>query len=285
MIVVTGVTGQLGHAFRKRLGESAVYLDRGALDLESPSAIERTIRDHRPDLVINCAAYTKVDLAETERDLAFAVNSGAVGTLAAVCREVGARFVTYSTDYVFDGSKVGAYTESDTPGPINVYGESKREGEERALSADPDALVIRTSWVMSATHRSFASVMYGLIERGDVKVVADQQGRATFVDDLAAATMDAVDAGVTGLLHVTNEGDVTWFEIAQQIAEIAGFDRRRVHPCTTDEYPTAAVRPRNSVLASERATGLGLVPMRRYEEPLAETIREIATADRDESPR
>lgn len=274
-LVVTGASGQLGHAFTKLLGLGAVYVDRSSLDLTSPDDIGPVIRTIDPSVVINCAAYTAVDAAESDRTTAHLVNALAVEELARVCRDVDARLVTYSTDYVFDGTKQGPYVESDPTDPINVYGATKLEGEERALAALPSTLVIRTSWVMSGTHRSFASVMLELIGRGDVSVVDDQFGCPTFVDDLAAATLEAIAVDAAGIVHITNTGVASWYEVARAIAEAAGFDVARVHPCTTADYPTAAARPANSVLGSERRGPLGLAPIRDYHAALVEVVEEL----------
>jgi dTDP-4-dehydrorhamnose reductase len=277
MIVVTGVTGQLGHAFRRRLGDDdAVYLDRSMCDLADPASIAGVIEPLGPSTVINCAAYTAVDAAESEPDVADAVNARSVGELAAICSRIGARFVTFSTDYVFDGTKEGPYVESDRTMPINVYGATKRRGEQLALEALPSSLIIRTSWVMSGTHRSFASVMLERIAAGTVSVVADQHGHPTFADDLVAGTLAAMDTGAGGILHVTNEGVASWFDIAVEIARIAGLDESRVAPCGTEDYRTPARRPRNSVLDSERRGPLGLSPLRDFREPLAEAIAQLS---------
>jgi dTDP-4-dehydrorhamnose reductase len=275
MILVTGVSGQLGHAFRTRLGDGAVYLDRDGLDLTQTSRIRQVVEDHSPTVVINCAAYTAVDRAETDRDTARSVNATAVGALAEVCADIGAKLITYSTDYVFDGSKVGGYVESDAAAPINVYGTTKRDGEVLALAADPTALVIRTSWVMSGTHRSFASVMRDLVRKGEVTVVDDQIGRPTFVDDLVTGTLGALDGDASGILHLTNTGSATWYDIAREIALLEGLDPGRVRPCTTADFPTAARRPANSVLDSQRTGPLGLHPLRGWQPALAEALAQL----------
>jgi len=278
MMLVTGASGQLGTAFRKHLGDRAQYVDLPELDLTDAKAIRETIRDLEPKTVINCAAYTAVDRAETEEDAAFAVNATATETMAAACADVGARFVTYSTDYVFDGTKLDPYVESDTTSPINAYGRTKLAGEEAALAANPGSLVIRTSWLMSGTHRNFASVMLDLIGKGDVTVVADQRGRATFVDDLVSGSCDALDSGVTGVLHMANAGATTWYEIARMIAEFAGLDPGRVSPCTTADYPTAAARPQNSVLDSERIEVLGLSELPSFRAALERAVYELQSS-------
>ncbi len=218
----------------------------------------------RPPLVINCAAYTAVDLAESEEELARCVNGHAVGELAIVCRDLGARFVSYSTDYVFDGTKDGEYVESDEPMPINAYGRSKLVGEELALGNYPESLVIRTSWVLSGTHRNFASTMLEKIAKGQIRVVDDQIGRPTIAGDLATATLQAVRARASGLLHITNGGATSWYGLARKIAKLGGLDVERVHPCSSADYPTPAPRPSNSVLGSERLEVLGMQPLRSF---------------------
>jgi len=271
VIVVTGADGQLGTAFGKVLSNDDALLTRAELDLADLGSIVSTLSELQPSAVINCAAYTAVDAAENEEDLASTVNGHAVHELAAFCRDAGARFVTFSTDYVFDGSKEVGYVESDVPNPINAYGRSKLLGEQLAHEADPDALIVRTSWLLSGTHRNFASTMLRLVAEGDVSVVNDQFGRPTLVDDLAPATLKAMDAGLTGILHLANVGATSWFELARQVANIAGLDGGRVHPCTTAEYPTLAPRPANSVLDSERLSD----PMPPYEPSLTSAVRSL----------
>ncbi len=271
MIVVTGADGQLGTAFRKVLSNDDALLTRTELDLTDLGSIRPTLKALQPSAVINCAAYTAVDKAETEEVLATSVNGHAVHELATFCREAGARFVTFSTDYVFDGSKEGGYVESDAPNPINAYGRSKLLGERLALEADPDALIVRTSWLMSGTHPSFVRTMLRLIAEGDVSVVNDQIGRPTLVDDLASATLETLDRGLTGLVHLANDGVTTWYELALEIAGIAGMDGDGVHPCTTVDYPTPAARPANSVLDSERLSS----PMPSYRASLVVAVQSL----------
>jgi dTDP-4-dehydrorhamnose reductase len=278
LILVTGASGQLGAAFSRRLGEDAEYVDHSSLDLSEPGAADQTIRRIRPSAVINCAAYTAVDRAETEEAIAFAVNAAAVEEMAVTCRDIGANFVTYSTDYVFDGTKPGPYVESDATSPINAYGRTKYAGEQLAFAANPDSLVIRTSWVMSGTHRNFASVMLELIAKGDVTVVADQLGRPTFVDDLVTGTMSALDIGATGILHMANAGSATWYELARMIADIAGLDPERVMACTTAEYPTEAARPLNSVLDSERIAELEIAPLPDFQGSLEAAVNQLRSS-------
>ncbi len=252
MIVVTGATGQLGTAFRRMLPSDTVSLTRTDLDLGDVEQIAPTLGALAPSVVINCAAYTAVERAESDSATANTINGRAVGAMAEACRENGARLVTFSTDYVFDGTKDGGYVESDTPNPINAYGRSKLLGERLALETDPDVLIIRTSWLLSGTHSNFAHTVLERVAAGEVLVVNDQFGRPTMVSDLAVATCNALDAGITGVLHMANTGVTTWYELARQIVTFAGLDSSRVHPCSTAQHPTLAPRPANSVLDSER---------------------------------
>lgn len=271
MIVVTGANGQLGTAFSKFLPDDSVFLARADLDLADLGSIVSTISMLEPTMVINCAAYTAVDLAEANEDTADRVNAYAVGELARVCRDLDVQFVTFSTDYVFDGEKDRAYVESDEPNPSNAYGRSKLRGELLAMDANPDALVVRTSWLLSGTHPNFARTMLRLLKEGDVSVVNDQIGRPTLVDDLAPATLEVLDRGLSGVVHLANEGVTTWYELARQIADIARIDKERVHACTTADYPTPAARPANSVLDSERVSNA----MPRYEPSLVVTVQSL----------
>jgi dTDP-4-dehydrorhamnose reductase len=275
VIAVLGSGGQLGSAFARLLGDEATLLTRSDLDLRNHDGIRAWVQSARPEVILNCAAYTAVDQAESDEETARAVNALAVGTLANACAETGTRLVTFSTDYVFNGRKQTPYLESDLPNPLNVYGASKREGENLALASGAEVLIVRTSWVMSGTHRSFLSKILDLTAAGPVQVVDDQRGRPTFVDDLAPATMAALDAGATGLLHLTNEGETTWFGLARQIADLAGLDPDRVQPCSSEDSSRPARRPLNSLLDSERRDLFGLSPLPHFRVSLEPTIDQV----------
>ncbi len=280
MIVVTGASGQLGTAFRQLLGSQDIrYLDEDELDFENLEAIPQALAAINPSLVINCAAYTAVDAAEENEALARTVNATAVGELAYASAELGAQFVTFSTDYVFDGTKTGGYVESDRTGPMSVYGRTKLEGERLARAAHADSLIVRTSWLLSGTHANFASTMLKLISRGPVKVVDDQRGRPTLADDLARVTLDAVNHGVSGVLHLANEGPTTWYDLARDIAAIANLDVDRVTPCSTDEFPRPAPRPANSVLDSERIAELDIELMPHYQPGLEVAVESLLRSE------
>lgn len=278
MTVVTGVTGQLGTAFRLLLGDRATYLTRDDLDLADPGAVGPTLEALRPTIVINCAAYTAVDAAEDDERTAMLINGEGVAALAESTAKLGARLVTFSTDYVFDGSKHDAYVETDPPNPINAYGRTKLAGEQAALEANQKTLVIRTSWVLSGTHPNFAATMLRLVEAGTVRVVDDQYGHPTLVNDLANGTLAAIDAGATGLLHLTNRGVTTWFGLARDVAAMAGLDPDRIEPISTADYPTPARRPANSVLDSVRLNDLAIEPLPDFHESLNAAVARLRSS-------
>lgn len=273
-VLVIGAGGQLGTAFCRIVG-NAVGVTRGELDLATASADEifRLFDDVQPSVVINCAAYTAVDRAESEEELATEVNGHAVERLAAAAFRFGASFVTYSTDYVFDGKGQRPYLESHPTDPINAYGRSKLVGEHAALSIMPDALVVRTSWVLSATHRNFVTAILGrAVEGKALRVVDDQVGCPTVADDLAVGSLEALRAGASGLLHLTNRGETTWYRLAQVAVDKGGMDMSLVAPCTTEEYPTPAQRPSYSVLGSEVTGSLGLDPLPDWRESIDRVV-------------
>ncbi len=275
MIAVVGAAGQLGTAFCALLGSDSVPLTRSELDLSDVAAIGPIIGSLPVGAVINCAAYTAVDQAEEDELGAFAINARAVGELATACRETGKRFVTFSTDYVFDGTKVGPYVEGDSPSPLGVYGRTKLEGERLARENHPEALVVRTSWVLSGTHGNFAATMLRLIGEGPVQVVDDQRGHPTLVDDLAPAVVEGLEKGVDGVLHLANQGTLTWYQLALECAEIAGLDASAVAPCLTEDFPRLAPRPANSVLDSERLAALGVGGLPHYRPGLEKAIAQL----------
>ena len=242
--------------------EGAIPVTRADLDLAhvTREVVRHIVSTEKPSSIINCAGYTAVDQAEDEEDLATSINGTAVEILAEVAADSGIPFVTFSTDYVFDGKATRPYLESDEPKPISAYGRSKLAGERLALSVNPQALVIRTSWLISGTHPNFVATMLRMAnESRPVRVVNDQFGCPTVARDLARASLSALEANLSGVLHLTNQGPTTWFDLAQAALRSAGLDPGLVTSCTTAEYPTRATRPAYSVLGSERAAQLGLV--------------------------
>jgi dTDP-4-dehydrorhamnose reductase len=267
-ILLTGASGQVGGELAKLLpahGE-VIAVDRAALDLANPDAIVAVMRETAPDVVVNAAAYTAVDLAERERDAAFAVNGGAPRVFAEEARRAGAVLVHYSTDYVFDGRATAPYDESSAPGPLNVYGESKLEGERAIAASGAAALVLRTSWVYGLTGRNFFLTIRRLArERDELRIVADQTGTPNWSRDLAQATARLVALGRdalgerAGLYHFSSTGSTTWHDFARAI--VGAREKPLVTPIATSEYPTPARRPAYGVLATgkfERTFGFRL---------------------------
>lgn len=265
----------MGTAFHRMVGGSAIALTRQDLDLTNLGAIAPLLDELDPEFVINCAAYTQVDRAEDEEALANLVNGEAVGRLAEWCSKNRRPFLTFSTDYVFDGTSDHPYLETSPTNPINAYGRSKRIGEVLALGHD--ALVVRTSWVISGTHPSFVSKIIDASRTRPLSVVDDQFGRPTIATDLARASYEALTGGGTGLVHITNQGTASWFDLATAAVASAGGDPGRITRCSTTEYPTKAQRPANSVLDSGRLGELGVAPMPEWSRSLPDVVDQIGT--------
>ena len=249
------------------LGNSERYLllrlAAPEFDLENADSIERVVKAVLPRAIVNAAAYTAVDMAESEPERAFAVNRDGAGRLAATARRFRIPFVHVSTDYVFDGRKASAYCENDDPCPLGAYGQSKLEGEKAVMDANPDALVFRTSWVYSPYGTNFLKTMLRLAETRDVvRVIDDQRGAPTAAIDLAGAIVDALmqvlereARGRAGVYHVTASGETTWYGFAKAI--FAGWRDRghripQLEAITTADYPTRVKRPANSRLDCEK---------------------------------
>jgi dTDP-4-dehydrorhamnose reductase len=276
MLLLLGASGQVGTALAGLrddvIAPGRRELDLAVLDLGQARDLVTSLR---PTAIVNCAAYTAVDAAESDVTTAGRVNGTSVGILAEVAAEAQIPFVTYSTDYVFDGQGREPYVESSPTDPINAYGASKLIGERLALQANPRTLVIRTSWVISGTHPNFVATMLRLAGEGrSLRVVNDQHGCPTIATDLARATLEALEASATGLLHLTNAGATTWFQLARTAVAIAGLDSDLIQPCSTEEYPTPARRPASSVLGSERIESLGMSPLPPWQDSLPGVVRE-----------
>ena len=258
-ILLTGKSGQVGaelHRTLPALGE-VIALGRNELDLTSAEAIRTTMRDIKPDIVVNAAAYTTVDRAETEMDLAMAINGTAPGVIAEEAKRLGAFVVHYSTDYVFDGTKNSPYQEDDTPNPLSIYGQSKLAGEAAVRLSGAPYYIFRTSWVFAARGQNFVNTILRLArERTELKIVDDQVGAPTWARTIAETTLQALKARPLdrgGLYHLTATGTVTWFGFAQAIlarAKAAHPELRvpQLIPITTADYPLPARRPANSLL-------------------------------------
>ncbi len=279
-LLVTGGTGQLGRALAAAAGAAGATViapARADFDITDRAAGARLIAGAQPDLIVNAAAYTAVDRAESEPELAMRVNGEAPGWLAAAARAAGARFVHVSTDFVFDGSRSSPYPPDAAPAPLGAYGRSKRAGEEAVRAADPGALIVRTAWVYAAGGQNFVRTMLRLMaERDAVRVVADQIGTPTHAASLARAILGLADRGATGIFHWTDAGAASWYDFAVAIAEEAracGLLARAVPviPIRTIDYPTPARRPSYSVLDSFAAQAV-LGPPRHWRAELRDAL-------------
>jgi dTDP-4-dehydrorhamnose reductase len=257
-ILVTGANGQVGKELRDLARSHSEYgftfLGREDLPIENFELVRNFFDIIKPTAVINCAAYTAVDKAETERELAFQVNGEAVGILAAVCKDHGARFIHISTDYVFDGNARSPYKESDPVSPVNIYGASKLSGEKEAFRFNPSSVIVRTSWVYSSYGKNFVKTMMKLMqERKELNVVNDQVGSPTYAADLAETLLAIAvsDNYIPGIFHYSNEGVISWHEFATEIASLTNA-HCVIHPIPTSEFPTPAKRPTYSVLDKSR---------------------------------
>jgi dTDP-4-dehydrorhamnose reductase len=275
VILVTGASGQVGRALRRLLGDDGAYPAREELDLTDVAGVQPALSAFAPDVLINCAAYTDVERAEDEEEAAFVVNALAVQEMAVYARGAGIPFVTYSTDYVFDGSSDRPYVERDLPGPLNAYGRTKLAGEQLALETYPGTLLIRSSWVISGSRQSFVSKILHKARDGPIQVVDDQIGCPTVASDLAVSSLGALDRGVSGILHLASSESASWFDLARAALNLAGLDSDGARPCSTNEFPTVARRPPYSVLGSERLESEGLAPMPDWSISLPAAVEEI----------
>lgn len=288
-ILLTGSGGQVGRELRRALAPlgTLTALDRHGLDLADPDAIRSTIREWRPSLIVNAAAYTAVDRAESEPEKALAVNGIAPGILAEEARRLDAVLVHYSTDYVFDGTKPAPYNESDIPSPRNVYGKTKLAGELSIQSAGAAHYILRTSWVYAAEGANFLKTILRLArERPELRIVNDQTGAPTWARAIADMTAQLLasrrnaDDPRYGLYHLTAAGAVTWHGFAQAILaeaeHVMGMKPPRLIPITTQEYPLPAPRPANSRLDTTRLTeAFGIRPP-TWQDMLVHCIREMS---------
>ena len=251
-VLVTGANGQLGYDVIKQLNSVGIdYLgtDRESLDITNKEQVTRVINDYNPDVVIHCAAYTAVDKAEDEKDLCYSVNVLGTKYVAEACKEIDAKMVYISTDYVFDGEGDQPFDVTDKPNPINYYGQTKYEGEVEVQKILVKYFVVRISWVFGSNGNNFVKTMLRLgKEREEISVVADQIGSPTYTPDLAKLLVEMVKTVKYGVYHATNEGYCSWYEFACEIFKQAGVEVN-LNPIMTEDYPTRARRPRNSKLS------------------------------------
>ena len=271
-ILITGAQGQLGHALQQALsGEDLILKDLPEFDLTHADS-ESQIVAARPSVILHVGAYTNVDGAEREPDRARTVNAQGTTFVARAAATLNARLIYVSTDYVFDGTKSAPYREEDVPHPINVYGQSKREGEIASLTGCPNTLVVRTAWLYGHAGNNFVKTIMRLAsEKPFLEVVEDQRGCPTNADDLALALKDLLTSDLRGICHVTNTGDCTWHELAGAIVSLMDLSTP-VRPITTAQAGRLARRPAYSILAQERlCTVRALLP--HWQDALARFMR------------
>lgn len=272
--VLLGSGGMLGRAFTSRMPD-AVTPSRDQVDMNDPKTIDSLSLDSS-SMLINCTGYTDVDGAENDREQADRVNGESVGVLAQKCAQANALFVHFSTDYVFNGKTSHPYPVDAPLDPINAYGASKTQGEQLIRASGCRHLIVRSSWLYAPWGTNFVLSMLRLMkERDSIQVVNDQFGRPTSAEHLATTTMQLIEAGCTGIYHVTDLGQCSWFQFAEEIARLIEY-RGRIEPCRTEEFPRPAKRPAYSVLdVSETMKVVGRMP--EWRENLAQAIKACRT--------
>ena len=277
-ILVTGASGQLGYDVERELERRGIeHLGTSSreLDITDRAAVEHLMQSYRPDAVIHCAAYTKVDLAEDEPERCWAVNADGTRNLAATCREIGAKMLYISTDYVFPGTGEQFRRTDDPVSPVNTYGRSKLAGELAVQSLLEKYFIVRISWVFGKNGNNFVKTMLRLAEtKAELSVVCDQIGSPTYTADLAPLLCDMVQTERYGVYHATNEGTCAWSEFAEAIFELAGR-QVVVHPIPTSAYPTRAARPLNSRMSKECLHSNGFQELPEWKNALARYLKEI----------
>jgi dTDP-4-dehydrorhamnose reductase len=283
-ILVTGADGQLGTDLCELLrtqSHEVVAPGLDELDFLKPDTIIQQVEHHQPDWVINCAAYTQVDQAEQDADVAFAINRDAAATLARTVKENAGRLLHISTDFIFDGNQQAPYKEEAEAKPLCVYGQSKWEGERAVLEIDPGVLVVRTAWVYGVHGANFVKTILRLAgERQELKIVADQLGTPSWTQDIASVLLTLMNQQAHGIYHYTNEGQASWYEFACAIvdeARSAGFKLvvEEVLPIPAEEYPTPAERPKYSVLDKSKISPLLDQPIPQWRTSLKKMLEEL----------
>lgn len=254
----------------RAIGDEVSALSRKDLDISGRDAVFGALEKIRPEAVLNCAAYTDVDGAESNTELCHAANTAGPENLALACKEFDAAFVTISTDYVFDGANEGFYTQRDTPKPLGFYGKSKLEGEIRARDAYARSVIVRSGWIYGEGGTNFLSVMHKLLAEGkSIKAIHDSYGTPTFAGDLARRLRELAELDLPAIFHVTNAGDgASYFGFAEKLCEIGGFDRGLIQRISKDELKRPAPRPVSSKLACLFSERLGLEPLPNWETAL-----------------
>ena len=278
-ILVTGAHGQLGTElnFLSSLleSDSFTFVDQNNLDITDAVAVNEFISTGNYSAIINCAAYTAVDKAETEKEIAFKVNADGAGNLAKAAKQFHAKFIHFSTDFIFDGTGLVPYTENDKPDPLSVYGASKLAGEERVLADNSAAIIIRTSWVYSSFGNNFVKTILKLCkEREHLNVIFDQIGTPTYARDLAGVVLHIIQQKEwkPGIYNYSNEGVASWYDFAVAIRDMAVL-KTKILPIETSQYPTPAVRPKYSVLNKKKIKEIFALEIPHWRESLEKCMK------------
>lgn len=282
--LITGARGQLGSCLideLKNTDHEFLGLSRMQLDICINSNIDNWLDDFEPDVVVNTAAYTDVNKAELEAEKAFMINSTGVGLLARKTHERGAKFLHFSTDYVFSGEADFPWKANSVVAPQSVYGSSKAKGEQVALNMNPESLIIRTSWLYSKYSNNFLKRMasIALTEVRSIEVICDQIGQPTWARDVAALSVKAIEKkSISGLIHASNSGEVSWYEYAKTIFEFCGADPARVKPIKSEKFSSLAKRPKYSVMDNSDWKQHNLKPLGPWRESLENAIPEVLSS-------
>ncbi|MFT5233200.1 MAG: dTDP-4-dehydrorhamnose reductase [Candidatus Krumholzibacteriia bacterium] len=281
-VLVTGAAGMLGRAIvlRGMADCEVIGISRGDADLAVPAAVENIVVQHQPDWIVHCAAWTNVDGAESNQKDAMVGNATITKNLVNACEKQKSGLTMISTDYVFDGSTDSGYVEGETRDPVNYYGRTKACGEEFVEQMKAPWQIVRTSWLFGDGNTNFVKTMRRLLgERETLRVVEDQKGSPTYVDDLAAVVEFLVCARKQGIFHGTNSGVTTWCGLAQEVARCLGTEADRIVGCPSSEYPTPAKRPANSVLLSRRLEDAGCPERPAWQDAVARYVSRLEAGD------
>lgn len=278
-ILITGGNGQLGNCLKKiapdyELNYDFRFTDSSDLDITDEAAVFDFFEEYKPHYCINAAAYTAVDLAEKEEEMAFSVNADAVAFLAEASKKLKTTFIHVSTDYVFDGETEISYSEDDFTQPSGVYGASKLKGEILAIELNPESIIVRTSWLYSEFNKNFVKTMLNLFsQKEELSVVADQFGQPTNANDLAEVLMKIIskENKTYGIFHFSNYPETSWYEFASKIAEFSK-SKVKINPISTDQFPTAAKRPRRSTMDLSKIEEKYNLEIKHWEQSLEECI-------------
>ena len=272
-ILITGAYGMLGSDLREVLKDNELIITGSKdLDITKENNVLQFIQDKKPEIVINAAAYTNVDNCETDYDNAYLVNAIGPKNLAVACNKLNIPLIHVSTDYVFDGSKTTPLSEEDKLGPKTAYGKTKLEGEKFVQENTKKYFILRTAWLFGINGKNFVKTMINLSKKNNVlKVVNDQKGCPTYCYDLAMAIKQLLNSDKYGIYHLTNKGELSWYDFAKKIFELSNITIN-VKPVTTEEFPRPAPRPHYSVLSNQKWINAGFSPMRNYEDALKDYL-------------